>query len=177
MKRTTIVLLAVAVVSAAVPTMAGEVAMNARFAVTSPVFQPGEAIPPHHTADGADISPELTLTAPPEGTASFALIMDDPDAPMGTWVHWLVWNLPAATRSIPEGSLPAGAVEGRNSWGRTEYGGPAPPSGTHRYFFKIYALDTTLNLPPSTDKAGLEHAMKGYVLAEVALMGSYSRGR
>ena len=151
--------------------------MTSTFTVTSPAFTHGTAIPPNFTADGADVSPELVLANPPAGAASFALVMDDPDAPVGTWVHWVAWNLPADTRAIPEGALPAGAVEGRNSWGRAGYGGPAPPSGTHRYFFKVYALDTTLNLPTSTDKAGLERATKGHILAEAELMGTYSRGR
>ncbi len=143
--------------------------------VESPAFSEGRAIPARYTADGADISPPLVIQGVPEGTQSLALIMDDPDAPMGTWVHWVAWNLPAGTREIPEGSLPDGAAEGRNSWGRTGYGGPAPPSGTHRYYFKIYALDTKLDLPPATDKARLLSAMKGHVLAEAVLMGRYSR--
>ncbi len=177
MTRTTIVLLAVAAVSAAVTVGAQEDAMTSTFTATSPAFTHGTAIPPHYTADGADVNPELVLSSPPKGTAGFALIMDDPDAPMGTWVHWVAWSIPPDTRTIPEGALPAGAVEGRNSWGRTGYGGPAPPSGTHRYFFKVYALDATPNPPPSTDKAGLERAMKGHILAEAVLMGTYSRGR
>jgi len=148
----------------------------ASFTLTSPAFAAGKPIPPRFTADGADVSPPLTIGDPPPGTASFALIMDDPDAPMGTWVHWVVWNIPAATREIPEGRLPSGAVEGRNSWHRTGYGGPAPPSGTHRYFFKLYALDITLDLPAATGKAELLRAMEGHVLAKAELMGTYSRG-
>jgi Raf kinase inhibitor-like YbhB/YbcL family protein len=165
-------LLACAVVVAAV---AGEEAMDRTFAISSPAFSAGQPIPPRFTADGSDVNPELRIENPPNGVATFALIVDDPDAPVGTWVHWVVWNLPSTTRAIAEDSLPDGAVEGRNSWGRKPYRGPAPPSGTHRYFFKLYALDTALELPAGTDKAGLEHAMQGHVLAEAVLMGTYRR--
>jgi Raf kinase inhibitor-like YbhB/YbcL family protein len=162
-------------ICAAVFATAEEEAMDGTFAIASPAFSAGQPIPPRFTADGSDVSPELRIENPPSGVAAFALIMDDPDAPVGTWVHWVVWNLPAATEIIAEGSLPEGAVEGRNSWGRNHYGGPAPPSGTHRYFFKLYALDTTLEIPESTAKAGLERAMQGHVLAEATLMGTYRR--
>jgi Raf kinase inhibitor-like YbhB/YbcL family protein len=161
--------------AAVVAAAAGEETMDRTFAVSSPTFTEGQPIPPRFTADGSDVSPELRIENPPSGVASFVLIMDDPDAPVGTWVHWVVWNLPATTEIIAEGSLPDGAVEGRNSWGRNSYGGPAPPSGTHRYFFKLYALDTALDLPKGTDKAGLERAMQGRVLAEAVLMGTYRR--
>jgi Raf kinase inhibitor-like YbhB/YbcL family protein len=169
------VLLVLAVGVAAATGGTEEVAMDTEFVVTSPAFEEGETIPARFTADGPDLSPELALENPPAGAISFALIMDDPDAPVGTWVHWVVWNLPGDTRTVPEGSLPLAAVEGRNSWGRTSYGGPAPPSGTHRYFFKVYALDSTPDLPPSTDAAGLETAVQNHVLAEASLMGTYSR--
>jgi Raf kinase inhibitor-like YbhB/YbcL family protein len=176
MKCTAEPVVALAVALAWSAALAQEAPMKTAFTVSSPAFEDGQPIPARHTADGADISPELELASPPEGTESFALIMDDPDAPMGTWVHWVVWSIPGDTRTIPEGSLPDGAVEGRNSWRRSEYGGPAPPSGTHRYIFKVYALDTTLDLPTSADKAGLERAIQGHVLAEAALMGTYTRG-
>jgi Raf kinase inhibitor-like YbhB/YbcL family protein len=169
-----VVALAVALAGSAA--LAQEAPMKTAFTVSSPAFEDGRPIPTRHSADGVDISPPLTLANPPEGTESFALIMDDPDAPMGTWVHWVVWNIPGDTRTIPAGSLPDRAVEGRNSWGRAEYGGPAPPSGTHRYFFKVYAVDTTLDLRPTIGKAELERAMQGHVLAEAALMGMYTRG-
>ena len=175
MNQSVSVLLVLAVGVSAAAAAAEEAAMGNEFAVTSPAFTEGQPIPPRFTADGPDLSPELVLENAPEGVISFALIMDDPDAPVGTWVHWVVWNLPGDSRTIPEGSLPSAAVEGRNGWGRSDYGGPAPPSGTHRYFFKVYALDTTLDLPRSTDKAGLEGAMRGHVLAEATLMGTYSR--
>ena len=156
----------------------GEVSMD-RFSVTSPAFSDGAEIPARFTADGADLSPRLDIHQAPQGTAAFALIVDDPDAPMGTWVHWVVWNIPAGTTAIPEGGVPAGSVEGRNSWGRTGYGGPSPPKGTgvHRYFFKLYALDTALDLPPSAGKKELLAAMKGHVLGEAQLMGTYTRDR
>jgi Raf kinase inhibitor-like YbhB/YbcL family protein len=151
----------------------GEAAV--KLILTSPAFENGQPIPPRFTADGADVSPPLEISGIPEGTASLALIMDDPDAPMGTWVHWVVWNIPPGTRRIEEGRLPAGAVQGRNSWGRNAYGGPAPPSGTHRYYFKLYALDSDFDLPAVTDKAALLAAMEGHVLGQAQLMGTYRR--
>ncbi len=143
--------------------------------ISSPAFEQGRPIPPQFTADGDDVSPELTITGVPDGAASLALIMDDPDAPMGTWVHWVVWNIPADTATIEEGSEPGSSTGGRNSWGRTGYGGPAPPSGTHRYFFKLFALDTVLDLSSTADKAALERAMEGQVVSAAELMGTYSR--
>lgn len=143
----------------------------------SPAFAHGAAIPPRHTADGADTSPPLVIAGAPAGTVSLALIVDDPDAPVGTWVHWVVWNLPGTTTEIAEGALPAGVAEGRNGWGRSGWGGPSPPSGTHRYFFRLQALDTVLSLPASTDAATLRRATAGHVLGEAELMGTYSRRR
>jgi Raf kinase inhibitor-like YbhB/YbcL family protein len=103
------------------------------------------------------------------------LIVDDPDAPRGTFVHWVLWNIPADTRMVASGSAPAEASRGMNDFGRPEYGGPCPPAGTHRYFFKLYALDTMLNLSPATNKAGLENAMKRHVLGQAELVGLYKR--
>ena len=143
--------------------------------ISSPAFEHGRPIPPHFTADGDDVSPELAITGVPDGAASLALIMDDPDAPMGTWVHWVVWNIPTETAVIEEGSEPGGSTGGRNSWGRAGYGGPAPPSGTPRYFFKLFALDTVLDLPSTADKAALERAMEGHVVSAAELLGTYSR--
>ena len=142
--------------------------------LSSPAFAAGQPIPARFTINGSDVSPPLEIAGAPEGTKSFLLIVDDPDAPMGTWVHWVVWNIPAGTRQIPEGEPPAGAVEGRNSWGRTSYGGPAPPSGTHRYFFKLYALDTMLELPRTAAKADVLKVIEGHVLARAELMGTYT---
>ncbi len=148
--------------------------------LTSAAFKPGEMIPAKYTCDGPDVSPSLTWSDPPAGTKSFALISDDPDAPVGTWVHWVMWNIPATARSLEENlskkeSLPNGTKQGTTDFRRIGYGGPCPPSGTHRYFFKLYALDTTLNLPASTTKKDLEKAMLGHILAQVELMGKYRR--
>jgi Raf kinase inhibitor-like YbhB/YbcL family protein len=149
--------------------------------LTSPAFQPGTTIPKPYTGDGADRSPPLRWSEPPTGTKSLALICDDPDAPRGTWVHWVLFNLPATARELEEG-VPAkdildnGAKQGKNDFGKISYGGPAPPRGKpHRYFFKLYALDTPLNLPAGATKAQLEKAMQGHMLAEGQLMGTYGR--
>jgi Raf kinase inhibitor-like YbhB/YbcL family protein len=147
------------------------------FKLSSPAFAEGQPIPARFTADGSDVSPPLVIAEPPDGTVSLALIMDDPDAPVGTWVHWVAWNIPAETVEIAEGKLPEVALSGRNSWRRTGYGGPSPPSGTHRYFFKLYALSAELELPESTDKAALVRAMEGHTLAQATLMGTYTRER
>lgn len=143
--------------------------------ISSPAFSAGTAIPAKYTCDARDLSPSLVIGSVPAGTRSLALIMDDPDAPGGTWVHWVAWNIPPETRVIPENSLPAGAVQGRNSWRRAGYGGPCPPSGTHRYVFKLFALDTTLKLAPSAGTVELERAMQGHLLASGQLMGTYAR--
>lgn len=148
--------------------------------LSSAAFAEGQPIPARYTCTGDDISPPLVWRGAPAGTQSFALIMDDPDAPRGTWVHWVVYNLPASVTALPEairadGDLPGGAVHGRNSWGRNDYGGPCPPSGTHRYFFKLYALDTTLNLAPGASKEALLQAMQGHILAQGQLMGTYKK--
>jgi Raf kinase inhibitor-like YbhB/YbcL family protein len=146
------------------------------FDLTSPAFAPGEPIPTKYTCDDQDISPPLKWSDPPGGTQSFALIMDDPDAPVGIWVHWVLFNLSPDTRDLPEqAASPAGAQDGQNSWKRTGYGGPCPPSGAHRYFFKLYALDTTLNLPAGATKAQVLKAMEGHILAQAEVMGVYSR--
>jgi hypothetical protein len=148
--------------------------------VTSSAFVEGGMIPKKHTCDGEDISPDLKWTGAPSETKSFALICDDPDAPVGTWVHWVVFNLPAETGALPAG-LPAeatltnGARHGKNDFRRLGYGGPCPPGGTHRYFFKLYALDTMLDLASGCTKAQLEAAMKGHILSEGRLMGRYKR--
>ncbi len=143
--------------------------------ITSPAFAHNGGIPAKYTCDGGDASPPLMLENIPGTAKSLALIVDDPDAPAGTWVHWVVWNIPAAAGEIRENSFPAGASQGKNSWGRNSYGGPCPPSGTHRYFFKLYALDATLNLGADTTKKGLEKAMEGHVIARAELIGIYKR--
>jgi len=150
------------------------------FTLTSSAFAAGKPIPARHSCDDRDTSPPLAWRDPPEEVQSFALIADDPDAPIGTWVHWVLYNLPPATRTLPEGvqphaQLPDGSVHGHNSWRRLGYGGPCPPSGTHRYFFKLYALDTTLDIGSGVNKKQLLKAMEGHILAKVELMGTYSR--
>ena len=147
----------------------------------SPDFTSGGVIPKQFTCQGADLSPALEWSAPPSGTQSLALIADDPDAPVGTWVHWVAFDLPGSLRSLPQGvpkkeQLADGTRQGQNDFGRTGYGGPCPPAGkVHRYFFKIYALDTKLNLPSSATKKDVERAMQNHVLAEGEYMGRYSR--
>lgn len=144
--------------------------------ITSTAFAAGEPIPAQYTCTGADTSPPLAWADAPAEAQSFALIFDDPDAPGGTWVHWLLFNLPADTRSLTENTAPPnGTRTGKNSWGRTDYGGPCPPSGTHRYLFKLYALDTPLNLDNGATKTELLSAMDGHILAETSLMGTFSR--
>jgi len=139
------------------------------------VFKNGEKIPIKYTADGEDVNPPLDISGIPNNAQSLVLIIDDPDAPRGTWVHWVVWNTPANINKIKENSIPENSVQGKNSWGKNEYGGPSPPSGTHRYYFKLYALDNTLSLDQSADKKSVENAMKGHILAKTELMGVYSR--
>jgi Raf kinase inhibitor-like YbhB/YbcL family protein len=146
----------------------------------SSAFADGEAIPLRYTCDGEDLSPPLAWGEPPAGTLSLALIADDPDAPVGTWVHWVLFNLPADTRSLPEGLLPeaavAGGLQGINGWKELGYGGPCPPKGsTHRYFFKLYALDTALDLEAGASKADVEKAMDGHILGQGQLVGRYGR--
>jgi Raf kinase inhibitor-like YbhB/YbcL family protein len=149
--------------------------------LSSPAFQEGETIPRAHTADGKNVSPRLAWGDAPEGTASFALVCEDPDAPRGTWTHWVLFNLPADTRELPEGvppeaTLASGARQGKNDFKKIGYGGPSPPPGKpHRYFFKLFALDTMLDLPAGATRDQLLAAMKGDVLAEGQLMGTYGR--
>ncbi len=148
--------------------------------VTSSAFKSNENIPSRYTCDGEDISPPLAWGDVPEGVESFVLIVDDPDAPAGTWTHWTVWNIPASVREILENVRPEviktmGAVEGVTSFGKTGWGGPCPPSGVHRYFFKLYALDTTLSLSPQTSVQELARALDGHVVASVQMIGKYQR--
>lgn len=143
--------------------------------IASPAFSHGGMIPPKHTCDGADVNPPLSIGNVPENTKSLALIVDDPDAPMGTWVHWVMWNVEPGTEEIPENSVPKGALQGTNDFRKQSYGGPCPPSGTHRYFFKVYALDTVLSLAAGATKAKLENAMKGHVIGQAELVGRYKR--
>jgi Raf kinase inhibitor-like YbhB/YbcL family protein len=148
--------------------------------IASRAFEEGGMILKQYTCDGDDVSPPLTWTSVPSGTESVALICDDPDAPMGTWVHWVIFNLPAAVKELPENvptqkNLANGGVQGTNDFHKIGYGGPCPPGGTHRYYFKLYALDMALDLQPGSTKKDLLKAMEGHILAEGQLMGRYKR--
>lgn len=156
----------------------GELKMDIK--VTSTAFEEGGMIPSKYTCDGEDVSPPLSWSSVPEETKSIALISDDPDAPMGTWVHWVAFNLPPEMtelgESIPHGeALEVGGKQGKTDFGKVGYGGPCPPSGTHRYYFKIYALDTMIDLKAGITKAELLDAMEGHILAQGQLMGKYKR--
>lgn len=169
-------LLALLLLSTCSPPAAEET--GAALQVHSAAFREGELIPARHSCAGGDVSPPLEWSAGPPGTVAYALLCEDPDAPAGLWVHWVAWNLPATrlpegVPATPEG--PGGAVQGRNSWGRPGYGGPCPPAGTHRYFFRVYALDRWLDLPPGAGRGELLDAMEGHVLASGSLMGRYRR--
>ena len=132
-------------------------------------------IPARFTCDGANVNPELEITGVPAGAKSLVLIVDDPDAPAGTWNHWLLWNIDPTTSKIAENSVPAGAVSGKSDFGRTNYIGPSPPSGTHRYYFRLLALDASPALPAGSERAALESAIRGHVLMKAELMGRYRR--
>jgi Raf kinase inhibitor-like YbhB/YbcL family protein len=157
----------------------GETAM--KLDVKSTAFAEGASIPQKYTGDGDDVSPALKWSEPPPNTKSFAVICDDPDAPRGIWVHWVLFNVPGNQRELAEAvpsqeQLPSGAKQGTNDFGNVGYGGPAPPRGKpHRYFFKVYALDAALDLAPGVSKAQIVAAMKGHVLAEGQFMGKYAR--
>jgi Raf kinase inhibitor-like YbhB/YbcL family protein len=152
--------------------------------IASSAFVPNGSIPSLYTCEGKDISPPLTWSGAPAGTKSFALIIDDPDAPdpaapKMTWVHWVLYNIDSKAAGLPEAvrtaALPSGTREGVNDWGRTTYGGPCPPVGRHRYFHKLYALDTVLPDLKRPNKAALEHAMQGHVVAQAMLVGTYQK--
>ncbi len=143
--------------------------------IASPAFRQNEFIPAKYTCDGADVNPPLRIEGVPPEAKSLALIVDDPDAPRGTWVHWLVWNIDPKTGEIRENAVPAGAKQGMNDFRKPDYGGPCPPPGTHRYFFKLYVLDAVLDLGPAATKAALERAMKGHILAQAEIIGLYKR--
>jgi len=148
--------------------------------ITSPAFEEGGMIPEVYTCDGIDISPPLKWSSVPQGTKTLALICDDPDAPIGTWVHWVIYNIPGDICELPENIPPEqeikkGGIQGMNDSRKIGYGGPCPPGGTHRYFFKIYALDTEVDLQPGATKSQLLNAMEGHIIAKGQLMGRYSR--
>lgn len=150
----------------------GEITMQ--MSLTSPAFNDGEVIPVQYSCDGDDVSPDLDWFGIPEGTVSLSFIMDDPDAPVGTWIHWVLYNIPADMPGLQLGMTGVG-VDGTNSRGTTGYGGPCPPGGTHRYFFKLFALDLNLDLAVGANKEELLAAMDGHILGQAELMGTYTR--
>jgi Raf kinase inhibitor-like YbhB/YbcL family protein len=158
----------------------GDGGIGMGFQLQSDVFEPGAQIPSKFTCDGQNVSPPLSWSGLPPGSGSVALIMEDPDAPAGIWVHWVLFNIPSSLNGLQEGvpadeTLSDGSVSGLNSWRRSGYGGPCPPSGTHRYFFRLYALDGPLDLPAGATKELLLEAMQGHVLGQAETMGTYSR--
>jgi Raf kinase inhibitor-like YbhB/YbcL family protein len=150
---------------------------EAQMKISSTAFGHNGQIPTRYTCEDSDVNPPLRFEGVPADAKSLALIVDDPDAPMGTWVHWVVWNIDPKGTEIKENSVPKGSTQGMNDFRKHDYGGPCPPSGTHRYFLKLYALDMTLNISANTTKATLESAMKGHILAEAQLIGLYTRSR
>jgi Raf kinase inhibitor-like YbhB/YbcL family protein len=148
--------------------------------LSSSAFAPGKPIPEEYSCKGRNISPALAWTEAPANTASFAIILDDPDAPSGTFVHWVIYNIPAVSKGLaqavpPQPTFDDGAAQGTNSGNRRYYEGPCPPSGTHRYFFKLYALDTRLDLAPGASASDLQKAMQSHILAQGELMGTFSK--
>ncbi len=151
------------------------------FSISTTAFPPGGSIPRAFTADGKDTSPALSWQGPPAGTQAFALVCDDPDAPVGTWVHWVIWNIPATAKGLGQGvqtvkTLADGSAQGKNDFGRIGYGGPSPPPGKpHRYFFRLYALKEKLSLAPGATRSDLDKAMQGRILEAAELFGTYGR--
>jgi Raf kinase inhibitor-like YbhB/YbcL family protein len=151
--------------------------LNQTLLLRSTVFNHQDAIPEKYTCDGADVSPPLTISGVPQGAESLAIIVHDPDAPGGNWDHWLLWNIAPDTTQIFENTVPEGASAGMNDFGKQTYGGPCPPSGTHRYVFTLYALDRPLRLSSGARRHALEQAMQGHILAQTELIGLYTRQR
>src|SRR6266404_9394993 len=151
--------------------MAAYAAGGAKMKISRPVFQEGGTIPEKFSKNDQNVNPELRIEGAPAEAKSLALIVDDPDAPVGLFTHWLVWNIDPKTAEIAESSTPGGAVQGTNDFPKKGYGGPCPPSGTHRYYFKIFALDQTLDLKPGAKRAEVDSAMRGHVIAQGELMG------
>lgn len=143
--------------------------------ITSSVFSYNGRIPSKYTCDGENVSPPMSFSEVPGNAKSLVLIVDDPDATMKVWIHWVVYNVGPSAQEVAENSVPQGGIEGTTDFGRPGYGGPCPPSGTHRYFFKLYALDATLSLPPNSDKKAVEQAIVGHILDSAELVGLYSR--
>jgi Raf kinase inhibitor-like YbhB/YbcL family protein len=143
--------------------------------LASPDFSEGSSIPERFTCDGEEISPTLKIDEVPQAAKSLLLIVDDPDAPRGTFTHWLIWNLNPDLAEIMADTPPPGAVQGVNDFGTRQYGGPCPPSGVHRYYFRLYALDVTLELAPKSKRKAVDDVIKGHIVAEATLMGRYAR--
>jgi Raf kinase inhibitor-like YbhB/YbcL family protein len=169
------IILAMALLLTPVPrTKAPSVPVSA-MKLTTKAFSELRPIPERFTADGENVNPPLAIRGVPRAAKTLVLIVDDPDAPMGTWNHWLVWNISPGTTVIKEDSVPRGAVVGQNDSGTAKYVGPSPPRGTHRYSFRLYALDQKLNLPPGADRDALDQALQGHVIAKAELLGRYAR--
>ena len=168
-------LLALVLVILLLPATAGDDTPATTMRISTHAFSERRPIPERFTADGKNINPPLAISGVPKDAKSLVLIVDDPDAPMGVWNHWLVWNIEPDAAFINEDSVPRGAVVGRNDAGTAEYVGPSPPSGTHRYFFRLYALDTKLGLPAGAGRSDLDAAMHGHILARAELLGRYGR--
>ncbi len=150
---------------------------EAKLTLSSPAFSSNQTIPSQYTCDGANVNPSLKIGHVPPGAKSLALILDDPDAPGGTFVHWVMWNISPDQKEIKENSVPDGAVQGRNDFQKNAYGGPCPPKTAHRYVFKLYALDSRLTLGPDATKPALEKAMEGHIIGRAELAGKYQRGK
>ena len=147
------------------------------FKITSPVFENNSGIPPRYACDGKNISPPFEIKNVPPQVKSLALVVDDLDAPRGTYVHWILWNIEPMVKEIKENSIPEGAIQGTNDFKQRNYGGPCPPSRAHRYVFKVFALDRRLDLSPDSAKVDLQKAMKGHVIGEAQLIGRYKKGK
>jgi Raf kinase inhibitor-like YbhB/YbcL family protein len=147
----------------------------AGFGISSSAFPAGDELPARYTCDGEDNSPPRAIAGVPDGARSLALVVDDPDAPRGTWDHWILYGISPGTSMIPEATVPPGALEGKNGWGGTGWRGPCPPEGRHRYFFRLYALDAELDLPAGASRQRLEAAMGSHVMAVAELMATYAR--
>ncbi|RFM27252.1 YbhB/YbcL family Raf kinase inhibitor-like protein [Deminuibacter soli] len=149
-----------------------EAIATATLRIVSAAFEPGQPVPKKYTCEGEDVNPPIGICTVPETAASIAIIAEDPDATHGTFVHWLVWNIPPGT-AVGENSNPG--ISGRNGFGKTGYGGPCPPSGTHRYFFRVYALNKLLDIPAGSERKALEQAMEGHIVASGELMGTFAK--
>lgn len=157
------------------PELSSNLIQQGNMKISSPVFGPNQLIPKKYTCDGENINPPLKISGVPEKTKSLVLIVDDPDAPLKIWVHWTVINISPQTKEISENTVPEGAIEGMTDFNKPGYGGPCPPSGSHRYFFKIYALDTILEFPRGVKKEALVKAMENHLLDQGELIGRYGR--